>query len=257
MIESRKARTIISRWVDSDGFHDWGPQLTPRLSLLLQSWLWRPVGPLSAGEIVTPWRLLADLRALKPSDHQLSVRTGGAAQKSARSGLFHGAAAGSAAALYIESAASPPNDPSPSSSNDPGAAKARAVKWIQGLVRRAGVFGGSAMFARHTVDALKAHLQQELAGLSEAGLDKLEELDNSVAQSVDDFGVSVRGFDKHTFLENYYRAFLVAVTGGRIQVEETGALTWHAVPYATEVLQGYLQSMPLPGPVNETPGPTG
>lgn len=255
IMQSQDAKTIISRWIGSAEFQHMVPPPTSRVSLLLEAWMSRPDGPFSSTDRVTPKRLFTDLAELNPpaaatDDAPGSTMAQAASPAHISGGFFHGAAAGSAVALFIRSNAPWLRDNSPESFNDPEAAKAQAGKWIQNLVSQARQYSGSKVITDETADKLKGHLNEKLEGFSEDAVDKLEELDKDIRKAVGQFDAHLPGFDMKTFLKYFYRAFLVAITGGHLQDKGAGPLTWSSTSLRTEIHQDrrILLGMPPYGP---------
>lgn len=231
VIQSRDASAIISRWIGSTEYCQQLPPPAPRLFLLFEAWLRRLDGPFSHPHEATPVTLFRDLCDLNLSAHTGSSRPGDGdpdgsrdekrRRNLVRSGMFHGAGAGSAVAVFLGSFADKHRENTPTD-----AVTFLAKEWLDDLMKRLVKYGGPSLITVEAAAAAKVHLTSKLEACTEEGLEELVKLDEENRRSLKQFKSSIADFNADVFLHHFHRAFLVSVTGGRIHDGGVGPLTW-------------------------------
>lgn len=256
MMPSQDATTIISRWTRSTAYRPTALPPAPRLSLFLSAWMSRKGGPLDGGRRNTPARLFKNAIKLDPlprlrdsgqqdEDEQTnSEEVSRAIQVS--NGSFNGCAAGTAVALFLDVADCTRGAGSLTPSSD-----VRARRWVEDLIKNAKQLGGSKLIEPEAAESAKTYLLDKLHWCKQIAVGELEQLDKEIRQQVDAYKETVSAPNLKTFLHQFYRAFFVSVTQGRVQDDGVNPLTWRAESLRAEISEARRLLLGLPN----TPAP--
>lgn len=218
MMRARDARAIVAHWLKCTEYYFGEPPPVPKLSLLLKAWITREGGGSAFSQSTTPLLLYREAEILLPSedDHKSlspeslspNEREGASA---VRSGIFHGSACGVVRALHMSGI--PPFKGDDISDQVEG----RVANLVNGVEEQC----NSALMSKAARNDLRRYLVEALHNAETKTLDELDQLHHEALRKL---GVDTQVSDltRHSF----YRAFLVALTDGRLQDDGEGPLEW-------------------------------
>lgn len=218
MMRARDARAIVAHWLQCTEYYVGAPPPVPKLSLLLKAWITREGGGTAFSQSTAPLLLYREAEKLLPSedDHKRlspeSLLPNEREDASAvRSGIFHGSACGAVMALHMCRIPSIKD----------GDTSSHVEGWVAKILNAAVVQCNSVLMSKAARDNLQRYLVEALHNAATTTLDDFDQLCHEALRRLS-ANTQVADLARHSF----YRAFLAALTDGRLHDDGEGPLEW-------------------------------